>query len=337
MKKFIFMMVAVLAMTVSAMAQQTNFAGSSKFTDNWSVGVNGGVQTNLYDWNAPEGAVFGITLNKQVTPVFGITLEANGGVNNIRNWYSGVEHVHNWTMIDQFSTFADGRVNITNLFDKYNGVPRTFEIETVTGVGYGHRYSADASDVLSADALLAKAGLNLNFNIGKDKAWTVSVQPAVVWNTSATTKFDSRAAVGQITAGVIYHFKTSNKKHFVELPEPVVVETPVEKVVEKVVTVEKVVETVATTDNAWSVNFAKGSSEITSNVNAIAEQINKTKGKVVVSGFTSPEGSEKTNVALGIARAKALKDALVKAGVDVSRIEIDNDYNALRTATVIVK
>lgn len=342
MKKFIFMMVAVFAMAVSATAQQTNYAGSTKFTDNWSVGVNGGVQTNLHDWNAPQGAVFGITLNKQLTPLFGLTFEANGGVNNRMNWYAGQEHFHNGTIIDQFSVLADGRFNLVNAFWGYKGTPRLFEVEALAGVGYGHGYAIESCDYQKTNALLAKAGLNLNFNLGEKKAWTVYVQPAVEFNTSATGQFNCKYAVGQLTAGFVYHFKNSNKKHYEELPVPVIVEKPVEKIVEKIVEKEVIVKDTVTvaaknTDSAWKVSFAQGSSKITSDVTEIANAIKNSNAKCVISGFTSPEGSEKVNKALGLARANALKDALVEAGVEADQIEIDNAYESLRTATVKLK
>lgn len=345
MKKFIFMMIAVFAMAVSAMAQQNNYAGSSKFTDNWSVGINGGVQTNLHDWNAPQGATFGVELDKQITPLFGLTFEANGGVNNRMNWYCDANHFCNDVVFDQVSALVDGRFNLMNAFGGYKGSPRLFEIEALAGVGYGHGFASKSSGVAKTDALLAKTGLNLNFNVGKSKAWTLTVRPAVVWNVSQTGQFDSRFAIGQLTAGVVYHFKGSNKKHHLDLPIPVIVEKTVEKVVEKQVIVEKIVKVPSTAtaakvvnvDNCWTVSFAKGSSEITSDVKAIADAINKTNGSYRISGFTSPEGSENVNKALGLARANALKNALVNAGVDENRIEIDNSYESLRTATIKLK
>ena len=341
MKKFIFLMIALFTMAV-ANAQQTNFAGSSKFTDNWSIGLNGGIQTNLHDWNTPNGAVFGLELNKQVTPLFGLTLEANAGVNNRMNWYSGATHFCNGTAFDQVNVLVDGRFNLMNAVWGYKGTPRAFEVETVTGVGYGHGFASSASGYPTTDVLLAKAGLNFNYNFGKQKQWTVKVTPAVLWNVSATGKFDSRFGVAQLTGGIVYHFKSSNQKHHFSLPEPEFIDkiTIVEKPVEKVVTVDKIVKVVddaANVGTCWSVDFKQGSSEIAGDVKALADEINKTNGALKISGFTSPEGSERVNKALGEARAKALKDALVKAGVDAGRISIEQNYETLRTATVRVK
>lgn len=338
MKKFIFMMVAMLTFTVSATAQQKNFAGSSNFFDNWSIGANGGVQLNLNDWNAPQGAVFGLELNKQITPLFGLTFEGNAGVNNRRNWYSNASHIHCTKVIDQVNALVDGRFNLMNAIGGYKGSPRLFEVDVLAGVGYGRGYANRSDGFYNSNALLAKTGANFNFNLGKAKAWTISVRPAVIWNIATTGEFNSNYAVGQLTAAVVYHFKNSNHKHYASLPEPVIVEKKINNTIEKKVVVEKTVFRHAPNiNNCWTVNFAQGSSEITSDVSIIAKEINKTKGVYKISGFASPEGTEEINKTLGIARANALKNALIKAGVDENRIEIDNSYESLRTANIILK
>ena len=81
MKKIITLMIALFAV-ISMDAQ--NYAGSSSFLDNWSIGVRGGVQTNLKEWNKPQGAIAGLELNKQLTPLFGLTIEGVTGFNKDR-------------------------------------------------------------------------------------------------------------------------------------------------------------------------------------------------------------------------------------------------------------
>ena len=77
-------MAAMFSMAFSANAQY-NVEGH-KFFDNWSIGVEGGVTTNLHDWNTPNGAVFGINLTKAVTPVVSFEIGVGAGVNNNYNW-----------------------------------------------------------------------------------------------------------------------------------------------------------------------------------------------------------------------------------------------------------
>lgn len=204
MKKFIFMIMAAICSIVTVSAQsQSNYSGSSKFFDNTSIGVVGGVETNLHDWNAPQGAVVGIVLNKEITPIFGVTLEGNTNINGLRNWASGASHFHCANTFDGLSVYLTPRVNLTNAILGYNGNPRKFEVEAVAGPGYGFLLHREYN------ALLAKAGLNFNYNVSK--AFTIMLRPAVVYNLRANkAQFDSRYAVAQLTVGVVYHFKTSN-------------------------------------------------------------------------------------------------------------------------------
>ena len=340
MKKLFFMFVAIM-MVITATAQQTNFVGSSKFTDNWSLGITSGVQSNLNSWNTPQGAVIGIELDKQITPLVGFTFGLNTGINNRMNWFKNGSHMHNALLIDQLAGVVDVRFNAMNAFWGYTGKPRFFEVEGLVGVGYGRGMAEQYTRVPKLGAILGKTGVNFNFNVDKAKAWTITIRPAVIWNTSGSNKFDSKFAVAQLTAGAVYHFTNSNKKHYAETPIPVVVEKEkvVEKVIEKIVEKEKVVEKIVTRANDYyiTIAFDKGSAEIKSDVAPLAAEINKTTDTYKISGFTSPEGSEQVNKELGLARAKALKDALVKAGVDKKRLEIDNSYESLRTAVIMKK
>lgn len=67
--------------------------------------------------------------------------------------------------------------------------------------------------------------MNLNFNLGKSKAWTIAFKPAIIWNMGADTKaqggnlpgysarYSANAAVYELLAGVTYHFGNSNGTH----------------------------------------------------------------------------------------------------------------------------
>lgn len=350
------MMVAMLTMAMT-MNAQNKVSYAKAFTENWSVGVSGGVQTNLHDWNSPQGAFWGIELNKQVTPVWGYTAEVGMGFNNNANWvcdnlYSSSRHgvlSHGGTAVENMYTYLDGRFNITNAFWGYNGTPRLVEVEALAGLGYGYAFDelkivtpvtyGTVTQTLNSNALLSKVGVNVNFNLGKNKAWTVSVRPAVVWNTAARGMYDCRHAVGQITGGVVYHFKNkSNKKHYITLAEPVVVERVVEKVVEKPVETIVVKEVAAPTTNAiavkqntLAVSFAQNSCELTDAAKATLNSI-PVDSEVSVVGTTSPEGTVRRNTELAIARANAVADYLTSRGVKVtSAVGGDNGRAAIIT------
>lgn len=211
--KKIFILAALAMVSLSSSADR--LYKSSRFFDNWSLGVSGGVQSNLYKWNTPQGAVAGLHLDKEVSPVFGLTFESYVNVNGVTNWmYPTQMHIHGAynNIIDGVSAFAVGRVNLCNLFGGYAGHRRVFEIEALAGAGYGHTFTA-GSLLAPDDALMAKAGLNLNFNLGKLRAWTLSLRPAAVWAATSKYSFDGRYAVGELTAGLTYHFKNSNGTH----------------------------------------------------------------------------------------------------------------------------
>ena len=105
--------------------------------------------------------------------------------------------------------------NWMNLLGGYNGKPRVFEIETALGVGWGHTYASVSN--AKQDVVLTKTGVNLNFNLGKDKAWVLALKPAVVWNMNQdawNSNYNAQRAALQVQVGVTYNFSNSNGKHY---------------------------------------------------------------------------------------------------------------------------
>ena len=338
MKKFL-TIIGMLMLTVCVNAQSKAYVGN-KFFDNWSIGINGGIQTNLHDWNAPQGAVAGITLDKQITPMFGLTGEVCTGINNRMNWYSGASHIHNGTAFDQLYVFADGRVNLMNAIAGYKNKPRHFEIDALVGVGYGHGYANYEAG--KTDALLAKAGLNLNYNVDKKRAWTLSLRPAVIWNVTPTGKFDSRLAVGQLTVGVTYHFKSSNKKHYMTQFEPVVIERVKEVVKEVPTEVVKTVEKeVAPEVKTITVPFGFNSAKLTDDSKAKLDVIDTTK-TVVINGYSSYDGKKSDkqsdyNKTLSASRAETVKAYLEGKGIKVESATGNGIHDLGRVVVVDIK
>lgn len=354
MKKFVFMLATLFAVAINSNAQY-NVTGH-RFFDNWSIGVDGGVQTNLHDWNTPQGAVANLHLDKQITPVYGLTFETTLGFNNTANWMHPVQsHIHNGTVVDNLAAYAVGRVNLMNWFGGVTERPRVFEVEPFAGVGYGHGW-CDVNDFLSNpngthretnNGLLTKAGVNLNFNVGPARAWTLSLKPAVVYaatNTNRGIGLDARYAVAQLTAGVTYHFNTSNgSHHFTSVPVPtpvvqeVVKEVPVE--VEKIVEVVKeVASPAAVHQSKYMTMFGFDSAELT--VAAKSELDNVPEGVTVdVDSWASPEGSAEYNLELSNRRATAVKEYLESRGVTVDNVTAHgaNNAQANRVAIVTVK
>lgn len=332
MKKLILSFVVALCAIFSMSAgtnDQYNYVGHSRFFDNTSIGVYGGVQTNLHDWDAPNGAITSIVLGKEVTPTFGLSLELGTGWNNLANW-TRTGHVHNGTIVDSAYAMLLGRTNLFNLFGGYK--VRGFDMETVLGMGYGHSFG----NVDGANFAM-KAGMNFNWNFGKQKQFTFTVQPAVVWSLNAGM-LDSRNGVAQVLGGLTYRFKTSNGTYHFNTPvlydydevnalraelanRPTNVEAEVE--IKEVLVTNTVTEIVQVLPKVQFVqNNADISSTSTLAIYDIAQLMKQTDSKYLITGYASEEGSKEYNDELSLKRAENVKNALVNLGVSASRLDV---------------
>lgn len=339
MKKFIFMILAAICSIMNVSAQsQSNYCGSSKFFDNVSIGVVGGVETNLNDWNAPQGAVAGIVLNKEISPIFGVTLEGNTNINGLRNWTSDASHFHCANTFDGLSVYLTPRVNLTNALLGYKGSPRKFELEAVAGPGYGFWLHDEYN------ALLVKAGLNLNYNLSN--AFTVTLRPAVVYDLNGTGTFNTNHAIGQVTAGIVYHFKTSNgtrsfkKAKLYSQSEVDALNAKIKDLQSNLETANKAVKTNAinTVDTVYTespsslgnvVSFTLNSAKVDETQmanldNAVRILKENPDLKVTLKGYADKNtGSATYNKRLSVRRAEAVKKVIVdKYGIDTDRIDV---------------
>lgn len=202
----------VLCMAVIAANAQKAVEGN-KFTDNWSVGFNAGGTTPLTHsaFFKNMRAVLGVGLDKQVTPVLGLGFEAMTSINTTPSR----------TAFDNTNLSVLGTLNLSNLFGGYAGAPRLFEVETVAGIGWLHYAVNGESDL---NSMSSKLGLNFNFNLGEEKAWTLAFKPALVYDMSAdgtdNVCFNANRAAWEFTVGLKYHFSCSNGKHYFTIVKP---------------------------------------------------------------------------------------------------------------------
>lgn len=202
----------VLCMAVIAANAQKAVEGN-KFTDNWSVGFNAGGTTPLTHsaFFKNMRAVLGVGLDKQVTPVLGLGFEAMTSINTTPSR----------TAFDNTNLSVLGTLNLSNLFGGYAGAPRLFEVETVAGIGWLHYAVNGESDL---NSMSSKLGLNFNFNLGEEKAWTLAFKSALVYDMSAdgtdNVCFNANRAAWEFTAGLKYHFSCSNGKHYFTIVKP---------------------------------------------------------------------------------------------------------------------
>ena len=348
MKKTILLSVLALgALTINA---QTVVVKGGGFWDNWSMGVQGGATMKMSGEGFFKSArpAFGLILGKQWTPILGMDIQGMGYVNT----------TNSSTMIDASDVSLIGRMNLMNLFAGYNGMPRPFEVETVTGLGWLHHYMTGSGDT---DDLSARVGLNFNFNLGEDAAWTLGIKPAVLFNLtgeypSKKLAFNRNKANMEILLGLTYHFADEDgNRHFalVNAIDPLALAAMNEEINDlREVIVAKDVELVGLADELMVVQdqlnearnkeieatgqtikilesvvaFPFNQSDVqTSQMPSLEHAANYLKdnpdAKITVNGYASPEGTEEYNLQLSQRRADAVKNILVdKYGIAADRI-----------------
>jgi hypothetical protein len=345
MKKIFLTLALMVSALMSANAQIAT--ENSNVLDNIGFGVTAGVSTPL-DFNSmfPINTNVGVKLTKDVTPVIGFQVEGLA-------FFNGNHFVPSKTAFEAITLGANGVFNLSNAFGGYKGTPRVFETSVVGGLGWLHTCGP------ATNSVYAKTGLDLAFNIGKSKAHSIVITPAIYWNVGNYFHFDRTQAQLGISIGYIYHFKTSNGTHHFKTydigamigeidrlnganaqlekdldkcmsREPVVVEKVVEKEVEKVIKEEVQTE--------WVVQFPKGGASLSK----VAKETLDTIGEnlvVDIIGTASPEGSEEVNKKLSEKRAAVVADYLTKRGVKVNSWRgepawVGYDTNRLAIVTV---
>lgn len=342
MKKFLAICL-VCASAVTANAQ--NSYQGNRFFDNWSLGVEvGGTTKTTHNafWDGMRPA-YGLELKKQLNTVLGFSLQGL--------LYSNTTSSH--TAIDQSNLMLLSNWNLTNIFCGYNGVPRVFELEAVVGGGWGHDFGHGVTENRNLNVATAKLGLNFNFNLGEEKAWTFSIKPSIVYYMDPeipepNNTFNVNNSKIEILAGLAYHFKSSNDKHYLTKYECDYSEIDAlnakindlrgemgakdraisDKDAEikrlndelndcrnrkpEVQTINKSAETLESV-----VTFRQGKSVVDNsqlpNVERIATYMKNHKNSTVdIKGYASPEGSVEINERLAKARAEAVKTMLIK-------------------------
>ena len=225
MKKFF---ISAIALCFFSMTQAQEALQRSKLTDNMSIGINGMGITPLNHhafWKNMRGGV-SLDINKQVTPILGFTIEGSAYFNSSEGTFNNPVHTN--TIVDATNVSLLGRINLMNLFGSYLGEPRTFEMELVYGEGWLHTFGDLRTNPATSgvsNSLTSKLGMNLNFNLGKSKAWTFAIKPAIVWDMAdhekiGSIRYNANYASVELGAGFTYHFMNSNGTHHFAKTEP---------------------------------------------------------------------------------------------------------------------
>lgn len=354
-KLFTIFMLGAAGLSASAQGYEGH-----KFFDNWSLGVIGGAvaPTTHHSVFSDARGVAGLELTKGITPVFSVGVQSVAGFNTLGICGSkGAEG--SYTVVDNVNTTFFGKGNLSNLFFGYTGTPRFFEVEAMAGIGINHYFGNGG-----LNSATSKVGLNFNFNLGESKAWTVSLRPAMAWDWDAPAvdkaQMNINSSALELTAGVTYHFKSSNGAHHFTVVRPYdqaevdglnakindlrgqmsdkdkaisakdaqlrQLQQELNDARNKKPAVQQVVNTKETKTLESYVTFRQGKSVVDAsqlpNVERIATYMkNHKNAKVSIKGYASPEGSIEINTRIAKARAEAVKNILVnKYKIAASRI-----------------
>ena len=348
MKKMILLSVFALgALTINA---QTAVVEGGGFWDNWSMGLQGGGTMKMSGTGFLKSArpVFGLSVGKQWTPILGTDIQGLGYINTTKSS----------TLIDATDISLIARMNLMNLFGGYEGMPRSFEIETATGLGWLHHYMNGPGDT---NDLSARVGLNFNFNFGDDAAWTLGLKPAVVFNLTGDYPnkkmgFNKNHANMEVLIGLTYHFADGDgNRHFnlVNAVDPLAFAAMNEEINGlREMVAAKDVELVGLADellivqnqlnecraknaeaNGDTLNiiesvvaFRFNQSDVEASQMPSIEHVatylkDNPNVNITINGYASPEGTEAYNLQLSQRRADAVKQLLVdKYGISSERI-----------------
>ena len=375
MKKILSIFAALVMTTMIASAQTVEKSG---LFENTYVTVSGGVVTGTQFGNMTKdnwykvSPVVGLELGKYITPVIGFSAEGLGFIGTTTSR----------TFFDESAVLANGKLNLSNWFGGYPGQPRRVEVVGVLGYGWGHDYVATSygqyrgseagtmvngrsDEVVGKNGIptdknytVYKTGAELNFNLGKSRAWQINLKPSVLWfhkvagnyvsTPFLTTKRDARA---NVMLGLTYKFGNKSKGHNFRLcpysvtqadydalnakyNELLNSEPEVLAVVKRVTETKEVVKTeTKVLVGSTIITFPIGSCELSSveraKVDAFAKSLDSDTLIQVVGSADSKTGSETRNFALAQNRARVVKNVLTNDyGISEDRISVDTRIDA---------
>ena len=221
MRKAIFAAFVAIICSLNANAQDDTSFNATGILDNWSITLQGGAKAPLNGRLSvfPNSrGVVGLAINKQLTPNYGLTLEGNLALNT-SSWAKDQEITtyKSKTVFDDLTLMLLNRINLINVFGGWTGEKSVVELEAVAGGGW-LRYLYNREEGIDFNTVAAKFGLNLNFNLGADKEFGISLKPAVifdVWrNKYINAKLTKSKMVGEVLIGLTYNFLNSNGRHY---------------------------------------------------------------------------------------------------------------------------
>lgn len=346
MKKFILMFALMISAFVGANAQTA--IEKATIVDNTYAGINVGATTPLsFNSVFPLNTGVSVTLGKNWTPIFGT--EVQSGIIFNDNGFG----TNNLPFVKAINTGVNTTINITNLVLGYNP-NKVFELQTVTGLGWMHIFSNDGVSKYNNgnfvggddDELTAKTGLHFNWNLGSTKAWSLNVEPAVLWNltngSGDRVRFNKNYAQFALSVGVAYKFKTSNGTHNFKVWNVGEMNDEINSLREqlakkpKIVVREVLKKEFASTQTKWVVFFEQNKSELTDDAKIVLDEIGQGLTVDVV-GHASSEGTVEYNQIISERRANAVASYLSSRGVNVNKTTGEGETGTPKNRVVIIE
>lgn len=371
--KKLFTIIAATIISLSATAQTTTLA-PAKFGDNWYVGLEAGVgtKTTYNAWLKNLNPTAGFRVGKRVSPVLGFQVEANAYFdqkahethyrNSMLVGTMRAPVMHEGNVIKKISTLGELTFNLSNLFGGFNCEPRFFETSAFFGVGIAHDFTPQTKEIgMGRDEdneMLSKFGVDFAFNLGKEKAWQLFIEPAIIWDMADNDICDIKPAhkmhvnrsAFQLLAGLNYKFKNSNGTHDFtcrDVMDPALIDrlnsdindlrgeltgkdaeiARLKKAINDCEESKKNIKPAVMQTNIMPKVFfkcAKWNVEDAqvANVDMVAEYMKANpNAKVLCKGYASVDGNTDSNNTLSINRANVVRDMLIeKYGIDPSRL-----------------
>lgn len=357
MKKTLFVLLMALLSLQSAYSQQA--LEDSKISDNWYVGLNGGLSSKIThndDFFGSLNPSVGIRVGRYWTPVAGWAVEGDLFFRDKGFEFSQAKRLKGMTV-----NFL-GTLNLSNLFSGYQGQPRLFEVVALGGLGWTHVFDAWKN---RQNDLVSKMGLDFVMNLDEARSWQFYVEPAISYNLTQNgrCRFDFNTSALQLLVGINYKFGNSNGTHNFKIAslrdqteiddlntfvnelkgELVAKDKRLAQSIRMIATLEdsleaaknikptvvnNVTRVVKVNNNVLqpTVIFGQGKSSVDAaqmaSVAMIAKYMkNHPESQILIKGYASPEGNPELNQKLSEARAASVKNALVnRYGIAASRL-----------------
>lgn len=352
----------ILMLTVTLMSLQTAYSQQalveSKTSDNWYIGINGGLSSKIThnSFFKSLNPSLGLRVGRYWTPVAGWAVEGDLYFRDKGYDFSQAKRLKGMNL-----NFL-GTLNLSNWLAGYSGQPRLFEMVALGGLGWSHIFDSKTS---RNNDLVTKFGFDFLLTLDEARAWQFYVEPAINYNLTSNSRcnFNLNTAAFQLSVGVNYKFGNSNGTHNFKIAnlrdqteiddlntfvnelkgELVAKDKRIAQGIRMISTLEdsleaarnvkptvvnKITKVVNVKNNVLqpTVIFGQGKSNVDAaqmaSVAMIAKYMkNHPESKILIKGYASPEGNPELNQKLSEARAESVKKALVsRYGISASRL-----------------